>query len=118
MTKGGGGLGQSKKSLSENTRTFLTDFDQRGGGGLGKSKKSLSEKTEVVKKGGGGGLNFLTKSKKKSFFFYASPNTQLLFLPVSVSLSDFYVSLTGGAEFDKMRNGAPPSNQPKRDPFG
>jgi len=23
-----------------------------------------------------------------------------------------------GAEFDKMRNGAPPSNQPKRDPFG
>ena len=23
-----------------------------------------------------------------------------------------------GAEFDKMRNGAPTSNQPKRDPFG
>ena len=68
----GGGLGQSKKSLSENTRTFLTDFDQRGGG-LGKSKKSLSEKTEAVKKGPGGGLNFLTKSKKKPVFFYASP---------------------------------------------
>ena len=26
--------------------------------------------------------------------------------------------IIAGAEFDKMRNGAPTSNQPKRDPFG
>ena len=56
------------------TGSFLTIFRRKGGGGLGQSKKSLSEKTEVVKKDGGrGGLNFLTKSKKKTVFFYASP---------------------------------------------
>ena len=27
-SKGGGGLGQSKKSLSENTQIFLSNFDQ------------------------------------------------------------------------------------------
>ena len=57
VKRGGGGLGQSKKSLSENTGIFLTISPKRGGG-LGRVKKSLSEKTEVVKKGGGGGSQF------------------------------------------------------------
>ena len=48
--------------------SFLPFFSLRGGGGLSQSKKSLSEKTEVVKRGGGGGLSFFTKSKKKRFF--------------------------------------------------
>ena len=40
LSKGGrGGLGQSKKSLSENTQIFLTK-----GGGLTQSKRVLSEK--------------------------------------------------------------------------
>ena len=39
-SKGGGGLGQSKKSLSENTQIFLT----KGVEGLTQSKRVLSEK--------------------------------------------------------------------------
>ena len=59
-----GGLGQSKKSLSENTQIFCDHFGLKTefflpffsfrGVGLAQSKKSLSEKTDVVKKGGGG----------------------------------------------------------------
>ena len=41
------------------------------GGGLAQSKKSLSEENEVVKKRGRGGLSFFTKSKKT--VFYTSP---------------------------------------------
>ena len=42
-----------------------------GGGGLAQSKNSLSEKLRWTKKGRGWGLTFFTKSKKK--VFYASP---------------------------------------------
>ena len=42
-----------------------------GGGGLAQSKKSLSEKLRWSKKGRGWGLSFFTKSKKT--VFYASP---------------------------------------------
>ena len=39
-------------------KLFFFTFGQKGeGGGLGQSKKSLSEKTEVVKKGEGGGVS-------------------------------------------------------------
>ena len=68
--KGGKGLGQSKKSLLENTQMFspiltifftnvLPIFVIKGGRCVAQSKISLSEKTEVVKKGGGGGLSFV-----------------------------------------------------------
>ena len=40
--RGEGGLGEYKKSLSENTKTFLTQ-----GGGLGEYKKTLSENTKT-----------------------------------------------------------------------
>ena len=67
-------LVKSCKFQGQNSpRFFKADL---GGGGLGQSKKSLSEKTEVVKKGGGGGLSFFTKSKKKQFF-YGSPYVQI-----------------------------------------
>ena len=87
MSKGGrGGLGQSKKSLSENTQIFLTK-----GGGLTQSKRVLSEKLRFfgiiyqkrgvfIKKTGiffdyfaekGGGLG----QSKKSL----SENTQIFF---------------------------------------
>ena len=54
LSKGGrGGLGQSKKSLSENTQIFLT----KGGGGSHPIQKSFIRKTEIFwhnlpKKGG------------------------------------------------------------------
>ena len=88
-SKRGGGLGQLKKSLSENIQIFFDHFDQKlslftifdqklsffftifdqklsfftiffmkGGWGLTQSTKSLSEKTEVVKKREGGSQFF------------------------------------------------------------
>ena len=48
---------QKKGGFIRKTGIFLTISGKKGGG-LGQSKKSLSEKTEVVKKGGGGGSQF------------------------------------------------------------
>ena len=50
FTKGGGSRPIQKILIRK-----YSDFFLLRGGGLAQSKKSLSEKTEVVKKGGGGG---------------------------------------------------------------
>ena len=66
-------LVKSCKFQGQNSPRF---FNADLGGGLGQSKKSLSEKTEVVKKGGGGGVSvFLLKVKKT--VFYGSPYVQI-----------------------------------------
>ena len=67
-----GGVSANPKNPYQKKLVFFWLF-RRKGGGLGQSKKSLSEKTEVVKKGGGGGLSFLTKSHKKPVFFWGLP---------------------------------------------
>ena len=46
--------------------SFFDNFFHEGGGGIAQSKKSLSEKTEVVRKGEGGSKFFETV--KKQFF--------------------------------------------------
>ena len=64
-------LVKSCKFQGQNSpRFFNADLE---GGGLGQSKKSLSEKTEVVKSQG---QVFLLKVKKNSFF-YGSPYVQI-----------------------------------------
>ena len=54
--KRGGGLGQSKKSISEKTQIFQPIFFIRGGV-FPNPKNSYQKKTEVVKKGGGEGVS-------------------------------------------------------------
>ena len=53
----------------------ISDFFAKRGGGLANSKISLSEKTRPfrIAERGGGSQNFGVFLKKNSFFFYASP---------------------------------------------
>ena len=67
MSNRGGGLGEYKKSLSENTKTFLTQ-----GGGLGEYKKSLTENTKTFLTEGGSypiQKGFFGIIYQKRFFF-------------------------------------------------
>ena len=76
VKRGGGGLGKSKKSLSENTQICLPFLTKNWGllpffslrvGCCPIEKILIRKKTEVVKKGGGGVWVFLTKVKKTVF---------------------------------------------------
>ena len=68
---GGWGLTQSKRILSEKTKTFSPE---RGEGDLGQSKKNLSEKLVLANSQLGGwrrGLPFLEESKQKTVLYAA-----------------------------------------------
>ena len=90
------------RMLTEILRFFL----QRGGG-LAQSKKSLSEKTEVVKKGGGRVSVFLIKVKKQ--FLYASPNGLLPYY--FFQHKDRYILVKLRHNVTNWRIGATNSNQ-------
>ena len=71
FAKKGGHIDSIKKKL----RIFRI-FSPNGGGGLANSKISLSEKTrpfQIAERGGGGSQNFGVFLKKNSFFFLMPP---------------------------------------------